>query len=69
MSQAGIPEDTQVIFGSKNKMHFEPYTDEELDSDEFFWNQMKLIVDMRSMEYFNHFNYARSQYIERMSGM
>jgi hypothetical protein len=69
MSQAGPWDPRITICGSENKMRFEPYTDEELGSEEFFWEQMKLIVKMRSIEYFTHFNNARSQYIDKMCGM
>jgi hypothetical protein len=69
VSQAGYDPSMKVIFGSTSKTSYEPYTDEELDSVEFFWNQLRVIVDMRNMEYFYHFVHERSKYIDRTSGM
>lgn len=63
------PNPINEIFGSRSKTKYEPYTDEELDSDEFFWNQMEVIVRMKNMEYFYHFLQARSNYLDKMSGM
>ncbi len=62
-------EKEKEIFGSRSKTRYDPYTDEELSSDEYFWNQMKIIVEMKNMEYFTYFNCSRLDYIERMSGM
>lgn len=69
MSQAGPIDSNSVVFGSQSKTRYEPYTDEELASEEFFWNQMKVIIEMKNIEYFYHFLNARLDYIERMSGM
>lgn len=69
MSQSGLLDDSPEIFGSKNKSRYDSYTDEELDSDEFFWNQLNVIVRMKNMDYFYHFINARSEYINRMAGM
>lgn len=69
MSQAGYDPKTKEIFGSRSKTRYDHYTDEELESDEFFWNQLKVIVAMKNYEYFNHFIHARSDYINRMAQM
>ena len=69
MSQCGNPIGLTPIFGSASKIQYEAYTDEELDSDEFFWNQLRLIVDMKNMQYFHHFMGRRSDYLDRMAGM
>ena len=68
MSQIQHDPNMKRVFGSESKTRYEPYTDEELDSSEFFWNQMHLIVQMRNIEYFYHFWRAKSDYIDRMSG-
>ena len=69
MSQCGYDPTMNEVFGSRSKTRYESYTDEELASDEFFWNQMRVIVDMKNMEYFNHYMNALNNYIDRMSGM
>lgn len=69
MSQAGSNHCSKQIYGAVSKIRYEAYTDEELDSDEFFWNQLKLIIEMKNMEYFYHFINARSDYITRTSDM
>lgn len=69
MSQCGYNYDGKEIFGSRNKKCYEPYTDEELESDEFFWNQLKVIVELKDIYYFHHFINARSKYIEKEAGM
>jgi len=68
MSQCS-PFEGKEAFGSRSKIRYEPYTDEELASDEFFWNQLNTIVYLRNKEYFYHFINARSAYIDKMSGM
>ncbi len=70
MSQISIlDENCKEVFGSTSKVRYDAYTDEELASDEFFWNQLELIVKMKNKDYLYHFMNARSDYIERMSGM
>jgi len=67
MSQIGKLENE--IFGSKSKLKFESYTENELNSDEFFWNQLKIIVEMKNKEYFYHFMNSLHNHIEDKSGM
>lgn len=66
MSQIG---NMKEVLGSRSKIVYEPYTDEELSSDEFFWNQLSLVTELKNMEYFWHFINAKEEYIEKMSGM
>ncbi len=68
MSQAGDLKG-KPIYGSTSKVRYEAYTDEELDSEEFFWNQLKTIAHMKNMEYLYHFLNVKSKYIEKNSGM
>lgn len=68
MSQAG-PENIKNFKFPVNKKRFDPYTPEELESDEFFWSQLELIVRLRDEDYFNHFMRERDKYICEGSGM
>lgn len=69
MSQCGYDPNMKEVYGSRSKIVYEPYTDEELASDEFFWNQLKIIVEMKNTEYLNHFMHKKSEYISRMARM
>ena len=68
MSQAGMTGNKEV-FGSRNKVKYEPYTDEELESDEFFWNQLNTIVYLKNKEYLYYFLGKISDHIEKELGM
>ena len=69
MSQCGSDEGGKEVYGSRSKTTYEPYTDDELASDEYFWNQLQTIVFLKNEEYFNRFMRSRDDYIEKMSGM
>lgn len=71
MSQLGLEEDNsqKAIYGAVSKTRYESYNDEELASDEFFWNQLRIIVEMKNKEYFYYFLHEKEKYIERMSDL
>lgn len=69
MSQAGYDPNSKEMFGSSSKIRFEPYSQEELASDEFFWNQLSLIAKIKNMEYFYYFMSERGKYLDEMADM
>lgn len=70
MSQAGpLDSNKKEAFGAGSKVKYEPYSEEELASVEYFWNQMRTIVLMKDYEYLCHFWRMHSDYIERHAGI
>ena len=74
MSQVGIIDNEDMLIykaplGSQSKMRFDSYTDEEFDSKEFFWNQLKVIAEKRCMDYFYHFSNAHDRYLDGKAHM
>ena len=69
MSQCGNDPTMKKIPGTQSKIKFENYTDEELADEEFFWNQLKLVAQMKNVEYFYFFMNSFSNFIEKQSGM